>query len=280
MKLARRISVATILVAFSGSLLALQSNGYQFYGSGPYAPVTPEQANEKAEFSWSRLQYTAAQRSFGGYGGGGFGYGGYGYGGRWTWGQDYPKADRQFLLALRRLTRVNARSTEQVVNLDDDKIFNYPWVYAVDVQDWTFTPPEAKRLHDYLLKGGFLMVDNFHGTADWENFMNGMRLVIPDRPVEDLSNSDEIFHVLYDLSDRFQVPGEQYVNTGRTYEKDGYVPKWRAIRDDRGRVMVAICHNMHLGDAWEWADSPEYPERFASMAFRVGINYVIYGMTH
>jgi hypothetical protein len=243
--------------------------------------VTPEQANEKAEFSWSRLQYTAAQRSFGGYGGGGFGYGGgYGYGGRWTWGQDYPKADRQFLLALRRLTRVNARSTEQVVNLDDDKIFNYPWVYAVDVQDWTFTPPEAKRLHDYLLKGGFLMVDNFHGTADWENFMNGMRLVIPDRPVEDLSNSDEIFHVLYDLSDRFQVPGEQYVDTGRTYEKDGYVPKWRAIRDDRGRVMVAICHNMHLGDAWEWADDPRYPERFASMAFRVGINYVIYGMTH
>ncbi|HEV3481908.1 MAG TPA: DUF4159 domain-containing protein [Candidatus Acidoferrales bacterium] len=280
MKLARRISVITVLVVVCGSLLALQSNGYQFYGSGPFAPVTPEQANEKAEFSWSRLQYTAAQRSFGGFGGGGFGYGGYGYGGGWTWGQDYPKADRQFLLALRRLTRVNARSTEQVVNLDDDKIFNYPWVYAVDVEDWTFTPPEAKRLHDYLLKGGFLMVDNFHGTADWENFMNGMRLVIPDRPVEDLSNSDEIFHVLYDLSDRFQVPGEQYVNTGRTYEKDGYVAKWRAIRDDRGRVMVAICHNMHLGDAWEWADSPEYPERFASLAFRVGINYVIYGMTH
>ena len=280
MKLVRRISVITVLVIFCGSLLALQSNGYQFYGSGPFAPVTPEQANEKAEFSWSRLQYTAAQRSFGGFGGSGFGYGGYGYRGGWTWGQDYPKADRQFLLALRRLTRVNARSTEQVVNLDDDKIFNYPWVYAVDVQDWTFTPPEAKRLHDYLLKGGFLMVDNFHGTADWENFMNGMRLVIPDRPVEDLSNSDEIFHVLYDLSDRFQVPGEQYVNTGRTYEKDGYVPKWRAIRDDRGRVMVAICHNMHLGDAWEWADSPEYPERFASLAFRVGINYVIYGMTH
>lgn len=280
MKLARRISVGTILVVLSGGLLTLQSNGYQFYGSGPYEPVTPEQANEKAEFSWSRLQYTAAQRSMGGFGQGFGGYGGYGYGGRWTWGQDYPKADRQFLLALRRLTRVSARSTEQVVNLDDDKIFNYPWVYAVDVQDWTFTPPEAKRLHDYLLKGGFLMVDNFHGTADWENFMNGMRLVIPDRPVEDLSNSDEIFHVLYDLSDRFQVPGEQYVQTGRTYEKDGYVPKWRAIRDDKGRVMVAICHNMHLGDAWEWADSPEYPERFASLAFRVGINYVIYGLTH
>jgi hypothetical protein len=110
--------------------------------------------------------------------------------------------------------------------------------------------------------------------------MNGMLMVFPDRPIEDLNDKDEIFHVLYDLTDRFQVPGEQYVWTGRTYEKDGYVPAWRGIKDDRGRVMVAICHNMHLGDAWEWADDPRYPEKFASLAFRMGINYVMYGMTH
>ena len=66
---------------------------------------------------------------------------------------------------------------------------------------------------------------------------------------------------------RFQVPGEQYVNTGRTYEKDGFIPRWRAIRDDKGRIMVAICFNMHLGDAWEWADDPRYPENFASARF-------------
>ena len=110
--------------------------------------------------------------------------------------------------------------------------------------------------------------------------MNGMRQVFPDRAVEDLENKDEIFHVLYDLDDRFQVPGEQYIRTGRTYEKDGYVPKWRAIRDDKGRIIVAICFNMHLGDAWEWADDPDYPETFASMAFREGLNYIVYGMTH
>src|SRR6266478_9195857 len=124
------------------------------------------------------------------------------------------------------------------------------------------------------------MVDDFHGATDWEHFMSGMLMVFPDRPIEDLTDKDEIFHVLYDLSERFQVPGEQYVSTGRTYEKDGYIPGWRAIRDDRGRVMVAICHNMHLGDAWEWADDPRYPEKFASLAFRMGINYVMYGMTH
>ncbi len=99
-------------------------------------------------------------------------------------------------------------------------------------------------------------------------------------PIEDLSDNDEIFHELYDLRKRFQLPGEQCVATGRTYEKDGYIPEWRGIRDDRGRVMVAICFNMHLGDAWEWADDPRYPEKFASLAFRLGINYVMYGMTH
>jgi hypothetical protein len=230
--------------------------------------------NGKSEYSWSRLRYSTA---------GGGGYGGYGYGRGGNWSRDYPKADRQFLIALKRLTRINARPVEQVVDLDSDgpsSIENFPWVYAVQVQTWTFTEPEAKRLREYLLKGGFLMVDDFHGTTDWEHFMNGMSMVFPDRSVEDLTDKDEIFHVLYDLTDRFQVPGEQYVWTGRTYEKDGYIPAWRAIKDDRGRVMVAICYDMHLGDAWEWADDPRYPEKFASLAFRLGINYVMYGMTH
>ena len=269
MKLLQAISVVLAGLVFCTLVYAFQRTadwGYQ-----------PEQSNDKAEFAWSRLSYASSMSSYGGYGGGG-GYGRYGWGHSWT--RDYPKADRQFLIALKRLTRVQGRATEQVVNLDSDDIYNYPWVYAVQVQTWTFSDAQAKRMREYLLKGGFLMVDDFHGSADWESFMNGMRMVFPDRPVEDLTNKDEIFHVLYDLDDRFQVPGEQYIRTGRTYEKDGYVPKWRAIRDDKGRIMVAICFNMHLGDAWEWADDPEYPETFASMAFREGLNYVVYGMTH
>jgi Domain of unknown function (DUF4159) len=229
-------------------------------------------SNVKAEFYWSRLAYSTNMASFGGYG----------YGGRgWhTWSRDYPKADRQFLVAMHRLTRIDGRPTEQVVTLDNNEIFNYPWIYAVQVQTWAFTDAQAKRLREYLLKGGFLMVDDFHGTEDWENFMNGMRQVLPDRSVEDLQSGDEIFHTLYDIDDKMQIPGEQYVWSGRTYEKDGYQPKWRAIRDDKGRIIVAICHNMHLGDAWEWADDPNYPETFASMAFRVGLDYILYGMTH
>jgi len=274
-----------VLVAgLATSVLAYQGRSRQWFGQYPSSFSNGN--SEQSEFYWSRLRYTSRTGGYGG--GGGFGYG-YGFGGG-AWSRDYPKADRQFLMALKRLTRIQARPYEQVVDLDQDdqasgqfpgqSIFNYPWVYAVQVESWTFTDAEATRLREYLLKGGFLMVDDFHGTADWERFLAGMRMVFPDRPIEDLQDNDEIFHVLYDIGARFQVPGEQFVNTGRTYEKDGYVPKWRAIRDDKGRIMVAICHNMHLGDAWEWADMPEYPERFASMAFRVGLDYIMYGMTH
>jgi hypothetical protein len=277
MKLLMQSAMVTVVVlAVAVGLFAQRVADWGDLNSG--------QGNQRAEFSWSRLSYTTAMggEGYGGFGGGGFGYGRFGRGGG-TWSRDYPKADRQFLIALNRLTRINGRSTEQVVNLDSDDIFNYPFVYAVMVQSWTFSDDEAKRMREYLLKGGFLMVDDFHGTQDWENFMEGMRQIFPDAnkyPVEDLNDKDEIFHVLYDMDDRFQVPGEQYIRSGQTYEKDGYVAKWRGIRDEHGRLVVAICHNMHLGDAWEWADDPEYPEQFSSMAFRVGLNYVMYSMTH
>jgi hypothetical protein len=276
MKLLMQTAAVTVLV------LGLALGAYGFQRVANWGEPSAAQGNQRAEFSWSRLSYTTAMGG-GGYGGyGGFG-GGYGRGWGATWSRDYPKADRQFLIALNRLTRINGRSTEQVVSADSDDIFNYPFVYAVMVHTWSFNDEEAKRMREYLLKGGFLMVDDFHGTEDWENFMTGMRQIFPDAnkyPVEDLTDKDEIFHVLYDMDDRFQVPGEQYINSGRTYEKDGYVAKWRGIRDEHGRLVVAICHNMHLGDAWEWADDPEYPEQFASMAFRVGLNYVMYSMTH
>jgi hypothetical protein len=265
MKLGRLIFGILLLVSLS---LALQRGRFNGGYSGDYYG-----ANVPSEFYWTRLQYTSGYAD-----GSSFGYRGFrGMGG---WSQDYPKADNDCLIALRRLTHINSPSPLNVVDMDSDHLFDYPWIYAVNVHSWTFTDAEAKRMHDFLLKGGFLMVDHFHGTDDWNHFMAGMRQVLPDRQVEDLVDADEIYHVLYDISEKFQIPGEQYVNTGRTYEKDGYVPKWRAIRDDHGRIMVAICHNMHLGDAWEWADSPQYPEKFSGLAFRIVLNYIMYAMTH
>ena len=86
--------------------------------------------------------------------------------------------------------------------------------------------------------------------------------------------------IAYDLDDRVQVPGTRYLWGRWSYDHDSATPKWRAIRDEKGRILVAICHNSDVGDAWEWADSPRYPEHPASVAYRIGVNYILYGMTH
>jgi hypothetical protein len=269
MKFARPIYAIALLLSLSLGLFALQRGGGGGRGRGQLSfslePTIP------SEFYFSRLRYNSGYAS-----GGSFGYGGF----RGGWSQDFPRADHDCLLVLRRLTRIDAPSDLNVVDIDSDHMFDYPWVYAVGVNTWSFTDEEAKRMRDYLQKGGFLMVDHFHGEDDWARFMAGMSMVLPDATVEDLQDKDEIYHVLYSIDEKFQIPGEQYVGTGRTYEKDGYVPRWRAIRDEHGRIVVAICANMHLGDAWEWANTPDYPEKFSGLAFRVVLNYITYAMTH
>lgn len=259
------ISAVIVLFIAVSSVVAFQRGFRSFLWEESTSDVLPADAKEATEYVFARLRYPSA-------------YGGRGYRGSWT--TDYPKADRQFVQGVRRLTRIHTRSVEHVVDLDSDDIFSYPWVYAVEVGRWSLTDAQAGKLREYLLRGGFLMADDFHGTWEWEVFMASMSRVFPDRPVEEIPNSDAIFHVLYDLDERFQVPGIQVLRSGRTYEQDGIEPRWRAIYDDQGRVLVAICHNMDLGDAWEWADLPQYPERYASLAYRVGINYIIYAMTH
>ncbi len=240
--------------------------GYE-YNSFP----VPEDYLDKHEWTRARLRYTPFINVHGfpdGYN-------------RWT--VDYPRSDRHLLAGVRRLTRIDTKSVEQPVDLDgEDDVYNWPFMYAVEVGYWNLSDAEAKQLREYLLRGGFFMCDDFHGTVEWENFMAGMKKVFPDRPVVDLDNKDPIFHVLYDLEDRFQVPGMQYVvlPPHHMYEYDGYVPRWEGIYDDKGRVMVAICHNMDLGDAWENSDDPAYPERFSALAYRIAMNYFVYDLSH
>jgi Domain of unknown function (DUF4159) len=198
-----------------------------------------------------------------------------------NWTIDYPRSDRHLASAVRRLTRIDARSVEQPVAAEDgDDIYNWPWLYGVEVGHWNLTDWEAAKLRDFLLRGGFFMCDDFHGTVEWETFEASMRRVFPDRKIVDIPNADHIFHTVYDLDDRYQVPGAQYLYSGRTYERDGYDARWRGIYDDKGRLMVAICHNMDLGDSWEHADEPEYPEKYSALGFRIGVNYLTYAMTH
>ncbi|HVY92526.1 MAG TPA: DUF4159 domain-containing protein [Bryobacteraceae bacterium] len=237
----------------------------------------PPDYQEKTEWQFARLMYPQFNGGIGGGFGGRFGR----FGRRQSWSTDYDSADRHVARALRRLTRVHVRSVEQPVSLDDgNDVFYYPWLYAVEVGHWELSDAQAKKMREYIDRGGFFMCDDFHGSREWAVFMASMQRVFPDRPIVDIPNDDPIFHVLYDLSGRYQVPGEQYLRSGVTYEQDGYNAEWKGIYDDKGRLVVAICHNMDLGDAWEWADYPAYDEKFSALAFRIVSNYVVYSMTH
>ena len=239
----------------------------------------PADFQERTEFAFARLMYPPAptarfDRSGSRRGGTAWklGYS--------SWTQDYPRADRHFVMAVRRLTRLHVRSVEQPVDLDDGDEFDWPWLYAVRPGEWKLTDSQAKALREYLLRGGFFMADDFWGTDEWDVFMNSLRKVFPDRAPVDLPNDDQIFHTVYDLNDRYQVPGAWGLYSGRPYQNDGAVPYWRGIYDDRGRLMVAIVMNSDLGDSWEFADDPDYPEKYSALGIRTGVNYIVYAMTH
>lgn len=223
----------------------------------------PPDAREAAEFAFARLRYRSRRD-------------GWSYS---RWAIDSNKSERLFLEGVRRLTRIHARSIEEIIDVESDAVFDWPWLYAVSPGDWTLAEAHIQRLRAYLERGGFLMVDDFHGGRDWQVFHAAAERMVPGGTVVELDDSAPIFHVLYDLKDRVQVPGANVVH-GPGYEKDGVEPHWRAILDPQGRMRIAICFNMDLGDAWEFADSPDYPERFSSMAYRLGINYILYAMTH
>lgn len=208
-----------------------------------------------------------------------------GGGGNWTeggtsWTVDYPSGDRTFASILRRLTVTDVRSVEQPVNLDDgDDVFNWPFLIVGMPSAWNLTEPQAAKLREYLLRGGFLLADSFFGTREWESFMVSMRRVFPDREVVELPDDHAIFNVVYDFTERTQIHNWRTLSRGG-YRDDGSEPHWRAIIDDDGRVMVAMSFNNDMGDSWQHADDPSYPQSDSHLGLRLGVNYVIYTLTH
>jgi hypothetical protein len=273
----RRIVLGVLGLILSG--LGIAQKPFRQYPGVEYAHFeTPPDWADKAEFAFARLMFP----------GGGPGVDGYypRFQGDWRlglslWTQDYPRADRHFSEALRRLTRVSTRSVEQPINLDENEEFDWPWLYAVQVGEWGITLRQGKELREYLLRGGFFAADDFHGDVEREVFAQSMKLVFPDRPIVEIPNDDAIFHAVYDLEERSQIPGQAHLREGcKNCDEGGRGAHWRGIYDDRGRIMIAISYNSDMGDAWEWADDPYYPDRAASLAIRIGVNYVVYSMTH
>src|SRR5579862_6502927 len=204
MHLRKVIALSSGVLALVGTLAAFQRPFREYPGIEYNNFPLPSDFQEKTEWTFARLMYPQT--------GGRFGF--RRYGGDWTkgysmWTQDYPRADRHFLRAVRRLTRIHTRSAEQPVNLDDgDDVYNWPWLYAVQVGWWDLTDSQAKKLRDYLLRGGFFMCDDFWGDSQWEVFQASMKRVFPDRPIVDIDDADQIFHSVYDLDDRYQVASE------------------------------------------------------------------------
>ena len=270
------IAAALLLLAASG--LAQRFGGGLFRGreEGP-RPSFPAEG----EFHFVRLEYTDLpqfHRRFGFASRAGQGEG-------W-WIVDWPDADDHFSQGVSRLTRV-ATGEPRHMRLTDDRIFDHPWIYATQTGWWDLSDAEVKRLREYLLRGGFLVVDDFWGPEQWEIFRRTMERVLPEQFIADLDEGDPLLHVLYDIreKDRTFIPGTRHLRRGSdgavtVYQPEGTSPAWRALRDPRNRVVVAVNFNTDMGDAWEYADAPEYPEPMTALAYRYGVNYLVYAMTH
>lgn len=204
-------------------------------------------------------------------------------GGRPWWAIDYPEAEFHFLPGLRRLTRLDVAQDSRHILATDDQLYDYPFIFAQQVGRWSLTDEETSALREYLERGGFLVVDDFHGAYDWQVFESVIRRVLPGYPIVDIQEGDDIMRILYDLDMHTQIPGRRHLYRaadGSTQAQLQGPATWRAIYDEHGRMMVAINFNMDMGDAWQHADDPVYPEPMTALAYRFGVNYVLYAMTH
>lgn len=199
------------------------------------------------------------------------------------WRTDYLDADINLSFRLQELTSLEVDPNGIVLELTDERLFDYPFIYIVEPGQMILMEDEVVALRRYLTNGGFLMVDDFWGEDEWYQFYTQIKRVFPDREPEELPLSYEIFHCVYDLDIKPQIPSIGYLRTGRTYERwDAQEPHYRAIFDDKGRMMALICHNTDLGDGWEREGAdPTYFRMFSEKyAYPLGINIVVYAMTH
>ena len=200
----------------------------------------------------------------------------------WGWATDYPGGDCKFMGGVHRLTGIRVHPNPNVIAIMDEDLFKFPYVYAVEVGGMYLSDVEAARLREYLLRGGFLHVDDFWGLRQKANFEAQIRKVFPDRPIEQLPLTHEVFHTFFDIDTVMQIPNRgNGCYGGPTWEQpDDTMPRVYGVSDDTGRLMVVVTYNSDLGDAWEYMDLACYPEKYSFEAYRMGLNFMIYAMTH
>ncbi len=240
-------------------------------------PKWAERSNFDGGFNYCRGFYTSDRGEQGGMG----------------WWTDYPGADNNFSVRLGELTFVRVRMKPDgqpdnvVVRLDDPLLFRCPILFMEDVGTIRFSDAEAQHLREYLLKGGFLYVDDFWGTEAWEQWTYEIgRVLAPHAyPIFDIPRDHQIMHTLYDVKAIPQVPAinRWYQMNGGTSERGDDSPhsNFRGIQDEHGRLMVVMTHNTDISDTWEReGENKEYFDRFSPDGYAVGVNIILYAMTH
>lgn len=280
-------SVFSSLISLSIATCFLALSQGQRYDNRAGVPEWQVDAEFKQDvFTFARVQYSSGsgRGGHGGWGGRGRGWG------RGGWATDYPDAELNFAFRLQQMTSLKVNPDSTVLTLTQKDLFNYPFLYIVEPGRLVFLDDEVPALRNYLLNGGFLMVDDFWGDDEYDNFYYEMKRVFPEREPVELSIDHPIFHMVFDLKEKPQVPSvghavQNYRSGYGVVSNQGYGTEevhYKALFDDNGRIMCIICHNTDLGDGWEREGEDEwYFREFAEKrAYPMGINIIFYAMTH
>jgi hypothetical protein len=197
------------------------------------------------------------------------------------WAIDGPAAEQNLSRRVKTTTSIEV-GDPIAISLDDPRLWTYPWIYFVEPGNLHLTDAEVPILREFLLRGGTATFDDFHGPYEWESLAAELKRVFPDRPIVDLTPPHPIFSCFYNVEKYPQIPGLGSFLNGRTWEKGGFVSHLRTIFDDRQRPMVLINWNTDMGDGWEWSNAQDYPGyiRYTAEAYRMGINEIVYALTH
>ncbi|HJN10651.1 MAG TPA: DUF4159 domain-containing protein [Pirellulaceae bacterium] len=199
------------------------------------------------------------------------------------WRVDFPDSDLNFSFRLQQLTSLEVDPMGKVVRLTDPDLLDYPFIYVIEPGDMYLAEDEVLGLRHYLENGGFMMVDDFWGEQEWYQFYTQLKRVFPQKEPVELPLEHEIFHCVYELKVKPQVPSIRHAQSGhRTERYDAKEAHYRAVYDNDGRMMAIICHNTDLGDGWEREGEDHwYFKQFSEKyAYPMGINIVVYAMTH
>ena len=253
--MSRQQLILVLLIALGIALLAEEASLQG--GADPAFPLS-----ENQEFVFARVQFNYFSRR-----------GGRRRGGRNPgWRHDYPRAEIHLLKILSEVTNIRTNPESfVVVQLHESELMKYPFLYFSEPGTWDITPEEAANLREYLERGGFAIFDDFDGQRDWRVFESCMRAVYPERRFEKLQVEDPIFHCFFDIETLDMVPP----NSIR-----GGAPEFLALRDEDGRIQAVANVNNDIGDFWEWSDENVFPVHLSNEAYKLGVNYIVYAMTH